>query len=228
MPLPATAQLSRPKSEDEFEDMVLDALRIRWKAPDASRNGRRGQRQNGVDIFGRPAEFDGRWAGAQCKNVLASPFTIENIRDAAAKAEGFEPTLAKFYVVVSLDRDVRLQEGVRLLCEERKREGKFSVDLLFWNDVSGLLADDTALVEKYWPSGRPKAGSVVLQNVDLAGGDGGRGTDAAGGGADVAGGTGYSGASGGDAVVVGGSIRGGNAGSGGPGGSVSIKGGDAK
>jgi hypothetical protein len=227
MPLPATAHLPRPKSEDEFEDMVLDALRIRWKDPDANRNGRRGQRQCGVDICGRPENLGGRFAGAQCKNVpTASLNMMIQIEAEVTEAEEFKQPLAKFYFVVAANRDAPLQQAVRDISSAREKEGMFPIELLFWDDICGLLAQDDSLVTKYWPTQRRKAGSVVLRDADVGGGDGG--TGAAGGAAEISGGTGYSGASGGDVVVEGGAIRGGNAGTGGAGGAAVIKGGDAK
>src|SRR3954469_25892700 len=69
MPTPATAKWPKPKSEDEFEDIVVDFLRVRWRDPNAQRNGRRGQRQHGVDVIGDPPRLKGRTAAAQCKNM---------------------------------------------------------------------------------------------------------------------------------------------------------------
>src|SRR5438132_6616090 len=71
MPIPTTAKLPKPKSEDEFEDIVVDFCRLRWRDPHATRNGRRGQRQNSVDVFGHPPWLKGATAGAQCKNTDA-------------------------------------------------------------------------------------------------------------------------------------------------------------
>jgi len=82
MPTPATADWPRPKSEDEFEDIVLDALRILWRDPNATRYGRRGQKQNGVDVVGRIGE---RFAGAQSKNV--DTLSERDVRAIVAEAE---------------------------------------------------------------------------------------------------------------------------------------------
>jgi len=43
MPAPTTSRWHKPKREDEFEDMVLDALKLRWKDHNTTaRNGIRG------------------------------------------------------------------------------------------------------------------------------------------------------------------------------------------
>ena len=102
MPTPATSKWPYPKHEDEWEDMALDALRIRWRDPDTRRNGRRGQRQHGVDIYGQPPGLDG-YAGGQCKNVAAPTFAM--VQAEVAEAEKFRPPLKKFYFVAAAPRD---------------------------------------------------------------------------------------------------------------------------
>src|SRR5689334_12162214 len=99
MPTPVTAKLPKPKNEDEFEDMCVDFLRLRWKDPHATRNGRRGQRQHGVDIVGLPSSLDGKTAGAQCKNTDA--LTLDDVIAEAEKAEGFPGGLGEFLIVTS-------------------------------------------------------------------------------------------------------------------------------
>jgi hypothetical protein len=59
-------------------------------------NGRSGQRQNGVDIFGRRGGRDGRWVGVQCKGKDADYFgavTGAELRREVEKTKKFKPTL---------------------------------------------------------------------------------------------------------------------------------------
>ncbi len=146
MTTPATAKWPKPRSEDEFEDMCLDALRIRWKDPRAARNGRRGQRQHGVDIVGHPPWLKGKVAGAQCKNTDA--LTLEDVIKEAVKARSFPGGLDEFWIVTTADRDASLQADVR---EHFKAHPEaFHVDIQFWPDVVGDLASDDTLVAKHW------------------------------------------------------------------------------
>ncbi len=55
MPTIPQSELPKPKSWDEFEDIVWDLYTRRWRDPHADRYGRGGQPQHGVDIVGRPA-----------------------------------------------------------------------------------------------------------------------------------------------------------------------------
>ena len=98
MPSPTTTKLPIPKSWDEFEDIVADVLKLRWKNPHVTRNGRSGQRQHGVDICGTAAHLPageyavdarlreigyGRWEGSTLTQMQASDPAIF-----AARPEG--------------------------------------------------------------------------------------------------------------------------------------------
>src|SRR5262245_54527490 len=131
MPTPATAKWPKPKNEEEFEDIVVDFLRIRWGDPHANRNGRRGQRQDGVDIIGRPAGLGGALAGAQCKNTEI--LTLSTVVEEATKAGGFRGNLAEFLIVTAAERDARLQEQVRLHFSHSP--ATFRVEVVFWPDI---------------------------------------------------------------------------------------------
>ena len=98
MPTPATARWPGPKSEDEWEEMVLDAMKLRWEDADARRNGRRGQRQNGVDIYGRHVSKQEN-VGAQAKNT--ETITETTILNEISKAETFSPPLDRYYIAVA-------------------------------------------------------------------------------------------------------------------------------
>ncbi|MCX5734998.1 MAG: hypothetical protein NTW68_11820 [candidate division NC10 bacterium] len=145
MPAPSTAKWPRPKSEDEWEDMVLDAMRLRWRDPNAERNGRRGQRQNGVDVFGR---IGASWVAAQAKNT--DTLSEADAKAEISKAEGFQPPLLDFYLVICGPRDATFQEFIRLLSAEQVSRGSFRVHVLFFDDVCQELAGSAALVQKYW------------------------------------------------------------------------------
>jgi phosphoglycerol transferase MdoB-like AlkP superfamily enzyme len=51
MPTISSSSIPTPKSWDEFEDIVLAAAKLRWNATDFFRNGRQGQKQDGVDVW---------------------------------------------------------------------------------------------------------------------------------------------------------------------------------
>lgn len=166
MPLPVTTSLPVPKSWDEFEDIVADVLKLRWCDPNVTRNGRSGQRQHGVDIYGLAAHLPGRYAGAQCKNY-SERLSVSALQKEVQNAGYFQPPLAEFVVATTSRRDTRLQESVRLMNMERLPKGLFSVHLLFWEDLCLELSGDPRLVAKYFGEWSRKASAEVSPTISV-------------------------------------------------------------
>lgn len=146
MPMPTTAKWPKPKSEDEFEDMVVDFLRVRWQDPHATRHGRRGQRQDGVDVIGHPPWLKGSTAGAQCKNTDA--LTLATVMAEVDKAKSFKGGLSEFLIATTADRDAALQAETRQ--HFRVTPAPFDVEIVFWPDIVADLAGHDDLVAKHW------------------------------------------------------------------------------
>jgi hypothetical protein len=146
MPTPSTAVWPKPKSEDEFEDIVVDAMRSRWDDPNAQRYGRRGQAQHGVDVVGQSGRSSGIVVGAQCKNTESLSLAV--VIAEVEKAKTYPGGLAELYVVTSAERDARLQDNVREYFA--KSPAPFRVEVMFWDDVTSEVAKDPDLVWKHW------------------------------------------------------------------------------
>ena len=132
MPTYANTRMPPPRSWDEFEAVVCSAAKIRWSSPDFTPHGRQGQRQDGVDVYGK--DDKGRLVGLQCKNTWSGVSTA-TISDEVEKAESFKPALAHLYVATTADTDKGLQAYVRELSATRMKAGKFEVSVLFWTDI---------------------------------------------------------------------------------------------
>lgn len=150
MPTYASSKIPPPKSWDEFEDIVTDVAKLKWKNPNITRYGRNGQRQNGVDISGEPTHIQNEFAGIQCKNWEAS-LNIRLIEQAVKEAELFDPPIKEFVLACIDKRDASLQTEVMKLSQTRKREGKFSVIIWFWDDLALELAGSSIFMEKHYP-----------------------------------------------------------------------------
>jgi len=148
MPTWNSVNLPTPQSWDEFEEMVADIARSQWGDSLASRYGRQGQAQQGVDIHCRPEDLDGH-RGIQCKNTANLEFST--VEEEIEKAEDFEPTLDEFVIATTAQNDATLQRKVRKLSEEHEDEGQFQIRLLMWEDLSGILASDEELRETHYP-----------------------------------------------------------------------------
>jgi hypothetical protein len=67
------------------------------------------------------------------------------------QAEGFQPALSTYMIATTAPRDADLQRKVRLLSAERQSEGKFSVDVVFWDDIQSHLVAHDDLLRSYYP-----------------------------------------------------------------------------
>ncbi len=60
-------QIPPPKSWEKFEDLTRALFAAEWRSPLTQKNGRSGQKQHGVDIYGTPEAAPGKTFGVQCK-----------------------------------------------------------------------------------------------------------------------------------------------------------------
>ena len=148
MPTYASSKLPPPRDWNEFEDIVCDAAKNKWKNPNITRYGRTGQRQNGIDIVGQPSYLNNRFAGIQCKNTEVD---LISINKAITEAESFDPPIDEFIIALTSKRDTSLQSTVMRLSQERKENGKFSVFIWFWEDIELELSSNSELMEKHYP-----------------------------------------------------------------------------
>ncbi len=139
------AYLPPPRDWQVFEDLCWDLWRLIWKDPAAQKNGRQGQPQAGVDIFGRRGGTGG-WEGVQCKQKRdGRQLKRPEIETEAEKARGFRPKLKRFFLATTLARDAVAQQAAREIDEA------FSVTVFSWDDVLDELQAFPDLVHKYYP-----------------------------------------------------------------------------
>lgn len=131
-----------PIEDDKlFESFCLDYYKIKYRDPNMQLNGRSGQRQNGVDIFGHINE-PYEWLGIQCKvKSTSKSLSISEVKIEAEKAEAFNPKLSHYVVATTGNRDAKLQEELRLVNEERKSKKVFEIQIEFWDDILVNLSE---------------------------------------------------------------------------------------
>jgi hypothetical protein len=147
-------QIAPPKSWEQFEELCLVLFRAIWQDPTAQKNGRRGQPQHGIDIFGMPGRPSGSFYGVQCKGKDAgygSVLTVTELNREVEKADLFVPALKIFIMATTAPRDVHLQQHTRELSEARAERGGFRVQVLAWEDIQSLLAEHPAVIERFYP-----------------------------------------------------------------------------
>lgn len=146
MPSPTTSNLPRPRSWDEFEDIVSDVFRDRWGDPYVQRFGRSGQQQYGVDILGRPCHLSGGFAAIQCKNI--EQLTVAGVLDEAEKARRFTPAISEFVVASAASRDAIVQREIW----GSQDRFPFRLEIVFWEDLCLALSGNASLLQKHYPA----------------------------------------------------------------------------
>ena len=151
MPTPSTSDLPKPKSWDEFEDITWEIYKRKWHDNYAQKHGRRGQAQNGIDIYGQE-NGSGKYIGVQCKRYKDKKLTQEIIKAEIVKAESFSSPLSEYIIATTASRDTKLQDFVLSLNQERGLENKFAVYIVFWEDICNDLTahNNRDLLKKYY------------------------------------------------------------------------------
>jgi hypothetical protein len=151
MPIPSTSELPKPKSWDEFEDIVWEIYTRKWKDPHAQRYGRSGQAQNGVDIYGQK-NISKNYVAIQCKRYGEKKLSVQRIVAELEKADSFPSPISEYLIATTESRDAKIQDFIRILNDERKSENKFTVYIVFWEDLCSDLAhpDNYDLLKKYY------------------------------------------------------------------------------
>jgi tetratricopeptide (TPR) repeat protein len=129
-------------NENDFEDWLASYFRAAYKLPrPAQRNGRRGQRQHGVDVYFQSA--DDEWIGVQAKAYTETRLTAAAVDAELALAHQFQPALSRYIVCTLNKRDARLQEHVRGL----RLHGRPTVEIIAVEDLAEAAARDQAVLE---------------------------------------------------------------------------------
>ena len=151
-----------PNDSTAFESLCLDVWKDIWRDSDAQKNGRRGQRQDGVDIFGHE---NGSVVGVQCKQKdgrLWAKVTPDELEAEVKAARRFEPKLTRFILATTATRDVAVQKRANQLTEQHKKEGLFTVAAWAWEDIWHELYRRKPLFDKIAPVCWPRHAGAAL------------------------------------------------------------------
>lgn len=163
MSLLAATQIPKPADEQAFERASIVLWRGLLKDPNVQRNGRRGQRQNGVDLFGIRDDDPERHVGIQCKlkgdgHIL----TEEEVQEEVKKAQTFKPPLKEYFIITTAPDDVALQELARELTAKLNKSGtKLRVYVWGWNTLEEKISEDAAARKAFDPSFGPFSEQIL-------------------------------------------------------------------
>lgn len=155
--------LPAPADWQAFERLSRDLFSAHWNDPRAQANGRGGQPQAGVDVFGINSRT-GKLEGVQCKGKDARyghSVEVAELREEVAKALTFKPALSHYYLITSGVADVKVQQEARLISERHKLAGLFGVEVYSWDQLLALLQDQRKVARKHY-----RALQVALSEID--------------------------------------------------------------
>ncbi|MES2095277.1 MAG: hypothetical protein V4459_00815 [Pseudomonadota bacterium] len=147
-------QINPPKTWEKFEELSRALFAAIWKDPLASRHGRTGQKQHGVDVHGCPPSAHGRTYGVQCKGKdqhYGKPATVVEFDAELLKVEQFMPSLGHWTFTTTHPDDAVLQAHARAVSEIRVAAGKFPVVAFGWGTFQALLAQHSEVIEQFYP-----------------------------------------------------------------------------
>ena len=147
-------QIAPPKEWGTFEDLCHALFKQVWEDPLAQKNGRRGQAQCGVDIFGSLNGGSESYWGVQCKGKdsnYGSKAEWSEVLTEIAKAEKFSPKLDKWIFATTAPADATLQKAAREISVERKAKGLFSIDVLGWEEIQALMSGTPEVITEFYP-----------------------------------------------------------------------------
>lgn len=140
----ASTQIKKPEHWQDFEKLCKKLWGEIWDCPNTiKRNGRSGQKQNGVDVYGIP-NGETQYYGIQCKGkdeYTNSTLTYKEIDEEIQKAESFKPKLKCFIFASTANKDTDIEEYVRNKDIEYRTKGLFEVHLACWEDIVDLLEE---------------------------------------------------------------------------------------
>ena len=135
-------QLRKPENWQDFERLCKVLWGEIWECPDTiKRNGRQGQAQKGVDVYGIK-KGECVYRGIQCKgkdDYTNSQLTESEIDSEIAKVLLFTPKLKSFFFATTANKDAHIEEYIRKKNLESISKGEFEIDIFAWEDIVDLI-----------------------------------------------------------------------------------------
>lgn len=143
--------IRKPENWQDFESLCKKLWGEIWQCAEIKKNGRSGQNQCGVDIYGIP-KFETEYFGIQCKgkdDYSNSSLTHKEIDEEIEKVKLFKPNLKKIYFATTANKDAKIEEYVRTKDIESREANLFEVHLFCWEDIADLIEENKKTFDWY-------------------------------------------------------------------------------
>lgn len=147
-------QLTPPKDWQQFERLCHKLWMAILKDPCTQMNGRQGQKQAGVDIYGTEISTN-KLYGIQCKGKDAhygKQITKKELQTEVKKALTFSPLHPKVFILATTaPRDKNIQQVAREITEELKSSYKMKVVVWGWEEICARIPDYPTVIAEFYP-----------------------------------------------------------------------------
>ncbi|WP_111309788.1 restriction endonuclease [Confluentibacter sediminis] len=143
--------LPRPENWQDFESLCKKLWGEVWNCAEIKKNGRSGQNQAGIDVYGIP-KGEISYFGIQCKGkdeYTNKQLLEKEINEEIEKAKNFEPSLKKMYFATTAVKDVVAETVIRKKNIEHLKQGIFEVHLYSWEDIVDLIFENKTTYDYY-------------------------------------------------------------------------------
>lgn len=160
--------IQKPVNWQDFESLCKKLWGEIWKCPEIKKNGRLGNSQKGVDIYGIP---DGKkeYYGIQCKgkdDYSKSKLTKSEIDAEIKNAKKCRPKLEYFIFTTTANKTAKIEEYVRVKNRESQKKGSFSIELYSWEDIADLIEENKNTYDWYVSGNLHKTNNNVTMSIN--------------------------------------------------------------
>lgn len=142
-------EIGKPTGDGEFEDMCARIYGKVFNDPLPQTNGRRGQKQGGIDVFIDAPE--GR-LGVQCKRYADGALKLKHVAHEVSEADRANTPIVRLIVATTATSDAVLLREVLDLSDERVAIGRYPVKIEFWQDLCRHIRGNSELQNDYAPN----------------------------------------------------------------------------
>lgn len=165
MPDLTSVSLPAPKDWQAFERLARLLFEHSLRDPAVQNNGRPGQRQHGVDVYGHRGGGSGPLVGIQCKGKDADyngAVTEAELKREVEKTKGFAPPLREFILITTAPADAKIQQAARLLEQQIRSAGRdLAVSVWGWDRVHQEIARFPEVLRAFHPDAFPYSQDIL-------------------------------------------------------------------
>ena len=167
----SSASIRTPKNWQDFERNSRVLFECILNDVHVQNNGRTGQPQHGVDIFGRRNGEGANWFGIQCKGKDANyggKVTEKELREEVEKSRTFTPAISDFILITTAPVDASIQAVARTITEEREKEGNaLNVSVWGWGELETRISEHPRALQAFEPDASPYSDQILSETTYL-------------------------------------------------------------